>query len=40
MSKTAELAKHLQSLNIEKMYGSDFYWTWDKTDEELEAVLP
>ncbi len=39
MSKTAELAKHLQSLNIEKMYGSDFYWTWDKTDEELEAVF-
>ena len=39
MSKTAELAKHLQSLDIEKMYGSDFYWTWDKTDEELEAVF-
>ena len=39
MSKTAELVKHLQGLNIEKMYGSDFYWTWDKTDEELEAVF-
>ena len=39
MSKTAELVKHLQSLNIEKMHGSDFYWTWDKTDEELEAVF-
>ena len=39
MSKTAELVKHLQSLNIDKMYGSDFYWTWDKTDEELEAVF-
>ena len=39
MSKTAELAKHLQTLNTEKMFGSDFYWTWDKTDEELEAVF-
>jgi len=39
MSKTAELVKHLQSLNIEKMHGSDFYWTWDKTDDELEAVF-
>ena len=21
------------------MYKSDFYWTWDKTDEELEAIF-
>lgn len=39
MSKAAELAKHLESLNIENMFGEDFYWTWDKTDEELEAVF-
>ncbi len=39
MSKATELARHLQTLNIEKMYGSDFYWTWDKSQEELEAVF-
>ena len=37
MSKTIELAKHLEKLHINNMYKSDFYWTWDKTDEELEA---
>ena len=21
------------------MYNNDFFWTWDKTDEELEAVF-
>ena len=39
MSKAQELAKHLESLNIENMFGEDFYWTWDKTDDELEAVF-
>ena len=39
MSKTTELAKHLESLHIENMYKNDFYWTWDKTDEELDAVF-
>ena len=34
MSKTIELAKHLEKLHINNMYKSDFYWTWDKTDEE------
>ena len=38
MSKTIELAKHLEKLHINNMYKSDFYWTWDKTDEELEAI--
>ena len=33
MSKALELAKHLESLNIENMYQSDFYWTWDKTND-------
>ena len=39
MSKTTELAKHLETLHIENMYKNDFYWTWDKTDEELDAVF-
>ncbi len=39
MSKTVELARHLEKLNIHHMYKNDFYWTWDKTDEELEAVF-
>ena len=38
MSKTIELAKHLEKLHINNMYKSDFYWTWDKTVEELEAI--
>jgi knotted carbamoyltransferase YgeW len=39
MSKTVELARHLEKLHINNMYKNDFYWTWDKTDEELEAVF-
>ena len=29
----------LNSLDFKNMYGSDFYWTWDKTDDELAAVF-
>ena len=39
MSKTIELARRLERLHINNMYKSDFYWTWDKTDEELEAIF-
>ncbi|MBP3494427.1 MAG: knotted carbamoyltransferase YgeW [Oscillospiraceae bacterium] len=39
MSKTVELARKLEKLNIADMYRKDFYWTWDKTDEELEAIF-
>ncbi len=39
MSKTAKLARHLESLKINNMYKNDFYWTWDKTDDELEAIF-
>ncbi|MCF0236989.1 MAG: knotted carbamoyltransferase YgeW [Sphaerochaetaceae bacterium] len=39
MSKTTKLARHLESLHINNMYKNDFYWTWDKTDEELDAVF-
>ena len=39
MSKALELAKHLESLNIKNMYQSDFYWTWDKTNDEIDAIF-
>ena len=39
MRKATELARHLESLQIKGMYGQDFYWTWDKTADELEAVF-
>lgn len=39
MSKTIELAQHLEKLHTNNMYKSDFYWTWDKTDEELDAIF-
>ena len=39
MSKTVELARHLSTLNINNMYKNDFYWTWDKTDDEIEAIF-
>ena len=39
MSKTIELAKHLEKLHINNMYKSDFYWTWDKTDDEIDAIF-
>ena len=39
MSKTIELAQHLEKLHINNMYKTDFYWTWDKTDEELDAIF-
>lgn len=39
MSKTVELARHLEKLHINSMYKTDFFWTWDKTDEELDAVF-
>ena len=39
MSKTVELARHLSTLNINNMYKNDFYWTWDKTDDEIDAVF-
>lgn len=39
MSKALELAKHLEELNIKDMYSNDFYWTWDKTMDELNAIF-
>jgi len=39
MSKAIELVNHLEKLQINNMYNSDFYWTWDKTDEEIDAIF-
>lgn len=39
MRKAAGLAQHLETLQIKNMYKQDFYWTWDKTADELEAVF-
>ena len=39
MSKTVELARHLETLHINNMYKNDFYWTWDKTDDEIDAIF-
>ena len=39
MSKTEKLAQHLEKLKINNMYKNDFYWTWDKTSDELDAIF-
>ncbi len=39
MSKTQDLAKHLSDLDIKNMYENDFFLTWDKTDDEIDAVF-
>ena len=39
MSKAFELARELEKLHINNLYKQDFYWTWDKTDDELAAVF-
>ncbi len=39
MSKTEQLVQHLEKLHINSMYKNDFYWTWDKTGDELDAIF-
>ncbi len=39
MSKTKDFIKHLETLDISNMYDNDFFLTWDKTDDELDAVF-
>ena len=39
MSKTTELAEKLAKLDIANMYENDFFLTWEKTDDEIEAVF-
>ena len=29
----------LQNLDVSKMYGEDFFLTWEKSDDELQGVL-
>ena len=38
MSKTVELARHLETLHINNMYKNNNYRTWDKTEEEIDAI--
>lgn len=39
MSKNLELANHLKDLKIDDMYENDFFLTWDKTDDEIDAIF-
>ena len=39
MTNIQNFIDKLNSLDFKNMYGSDFYWTWDKTDDELAAVF-
>lgn len=39
MSKAKDLAKHLETLDLKNMYENDFFLTWDKTDDEIDAVF-
>ncbi len=39
MSKALEYAAQLEKLDCRAMYNQDFYWTWDKNDDELAAVF-
>ena len=37
--KTQGFIDRLNGLNFSKMYGGDFFLTWEKTDDEIEAVF-
>ena len=39
MTKTQQLARHLAGLKAENLYRRDFFWTWDKTGDELDAIF-
>ena len=40
MDKTLQMyIDKLNKLNFKDMYEGDFFLTWDKTDDELEAVF-
>ena len=40
MDKTLQMyIDKLNALNFKEMYEGDFFLTWDKTDDELEAVF-
>ena len=39
MSNFNELIKHLETLDAQNMYEGDFFLTWDKSDDEIDAVF-
>ncbi len=39
MSKLERLVQRLERLKSNNLYQSDFYWTWDKTGDELDAIF-
>ena len=39
MSKFDNLLGKLSSLDAKKMYGGDFFLTWEKSDDEIQAVF-
>ena len=39
MSNVKKYTDKLKQLDFEKMYNGDFFLTWDKTDDEIEAVF-
>ena len=39
MTKTKAYAEKLRALGIENMYENNFFLTWDKTDDEIDAVF-
>lgn len=39
MEKFNGLVKKLEGLDYKNLYNDDFFWTWDKTQDELEAIF-
>lgn len=39
MSDIKNLIEKLSKLDYKNMYNNDFFWTWDKTDDELQAIF-
>ncbi len=39
MEKLNGLVKKLEGLDCKNLYNNDFFWTWDKTQDELEAIF-
>jgi hypothetical protein len=39
MGEIKNLIEKLGKLNYENMHNNDFFWTWDKSDDELQAVF-
>lgn len=39
MGEIKNLIEKLSKLDYKNMYNNDFFWTWDKSDDELQAVF-